>query len=238
MPGPLVPPTAVRIAGFLAALAVSLLPIVGPAQTPPPETPAILSEICNDEYQAVRNYRAFAKKALEEDHPAVAHFFDALASSETIHARNFLQLLRKMNLSPEPLAAEPKVQSTRKNLRFALDVELREIDTKYPGYIARLKRENQEEAVKVVTWSWESEKQHRDLIKQLEMGTGIFFGVLSSTLESRHVRWFICQVCGSTYVQMPEGVCPICLSDSSNYREVPPPPYTKKRPAGPETDEP
>jgi len=226
------------ISSFLAALADPLLLASGVAQTPPPETPGILSEICNDEYQAVRNYRAFSRKALEEDHPGVAHFFDALASSETVHARNVLELLRRLSLSPEPTAAEPKIQSTRKNLRFALDVELREIDTKYPDYLARLKRENQGEAAKVVTWAWESEKQHRDLIKQLELGTGLFFGVLSSTLESRHVHYYVCQVCGSTYVQMPEGLCPICLSDNSNYREVPPPPYSKKRPSEPESEGP
>jgi len=57
----------------------------------------------------------------------------------------------------------------------------------------------------------------------------MLFGVLESRLQSRHLTYVVCQVCGSTYIQRPEGDCPICRSDAGNYREIPPPAYTKER---------
>lgn len=221
-----------------AAITASLIlaPVPGrPASPAAPEAPAIVRDICGDERQAVRNYRAYASKALEEGHPAVAHFFEALASSESVHARNFMEQLRRLNVAEGPSPADPSVQTTRKNLRHALESELKEIDTKYPGHIERLRRENQDDAIRVAIWAWESEKQHRELISQLEKGTGMLFGVLESRLQSRHLAYVICEVCGSTYIQRPQGNCPICGSDAASYREVPPPPSTMVlRPASPQ----
>lgn len=121
------------------------------------------------------------------------------------------------------------MQSSRKNLRHALEVELSEIDIKYPKHIEHLRRDGQQDAVRVAVWAWESEKQHRELITQLEQGTGVLFGVLESKLQKRHFTYVICDVCGSTYVERPQGDCPICRSAAANYREVQPPTAAKER---------
>lgn len=220
-----------RIAAIAASLALASAGAFPPCAIAS-EATAIVKGLCGDERQAVHNYRAYSRRALEEGNPAVAHFFEALASSESVHARNFLEQLRRMGVAEGLAPQDPSVQSSRKNLRQALEAELKEIDTKYPGHIERLRRERQEDAIRVAIWAWESEKQHRELITQLEQGTGLLFGVLESKLQSRHLAYVICQVCGSTYVQRPEGDCPICGSAAANYREIPPPAYAKERQPG------
>jgi hypothetical protein len=149
-----------RGAASLAALAAILVLAAGQGRTASPETPAIVSEMCDDEHQAVRNYRSFAVKALEEGHPAVAHFFEALASSETVHARNFMEQLRRLQLAPEVKLVEPTVESSRKNLRRASRWSCgRSTPVPRPsrasGVKIRMRRPGRD-------LGQESEKQHRD----------------------------------------------------------------------------
>lgn len=63
----------------------------------------------------------------------------SLADSESIHARNFKEILAdlgaKVNSIPE---VEIKISKTKSNLRYAVNTELAEIDGKYPGYIEKI----------------------------------------------------------------------------------------------------
>jgi rubrerythrin len=125
-----------------------LTPFVAHAQSKYSQTIAVLQDLYSDEMKAHLTYLAFNQKALSEDYPNIAHLFVALATSESIHALNFKQLLAELKVEvkemPQP---EIEVSSTKKNLRYATQVELKEIDQRYPQFIDRIKRENHEAAI-------------------------------------------------------------------------------------------
>ena len=197
-----------------------LLPAVS-AQLRYPETISVLQTLYQDEIQAFKDYQAYAKKAASEKYPNIAKLFITLATSESIHARNFKKVLSDIGAEPEEVPAiEPKVSSTRKNLKLATAVELEEIDNKYPQFIIQVTPENHAEAIQYITYAWEAEKQHRALLKKIKSGTGIFFGFLTQKIEGSPSPYFVCQNCGSTLSEIPEATCPVCGGPSVKYKEI------------------
>ena len=186
-----------------------------------PETIATLQTAYRNEIQAHLNYLAYARKANSENYPNVAYLFCGFAASEWIHARDFRQILSELDgqvkETPKP---DVKVFNTKANLKNALDFELKDIDQRYPQLIEKIKPEKHEAAIRDITYAWESEKQHRDLIQKMQSGTGIFFGLLAKKIEETSVRYFVCQICGSTVVELPKDSCPICKMLISNFKEV------------------
>ena len=191
------------------------------AQLRYPETISVLQILYQDEVQAFNDYKAYAKRAASEKYPNIAKLFMTLATSESIHARNFEKVLSDIGAEAEEVPGfEPKVSSTRKNLKLAIAVELEEIDNKYPQFIKQVTPENHAEAIQYITYAWEAEKQHRALLKRIKSGTGIFFGLLTQKIEGSPSPYFVCQNCGSTLSEIPESSCPICAGPSSKYTEI------------------
>ena len=197
-----------------------LLPAVS-AQLRYPETISVLQTLYQDEVQAFKDYQAYAKKAVSEKYPNIARLFITLATSESIHARNFKKVLSDIGAEAEEVPGfEPKVSSTRKNLKLATAVEIEEIDKKYPQFIKQIAPENHAEAIQYITYAWEAEKQHRALLKRIKSGTGIFFGLLTQKIEGSPSPYFVCQNCGSTLSEIPEAACPVCGGTSAKYKEI------------------
>ena len=133
------------------------------------ETISVLQILYQDEVQAFNDYQAYAKKAGLEKYPNIARLFITLATSESIHARNFKKILSDIGVETEEKPGfEPKVSSTRKNLKLATAVELEEIDNKYPQLIKQITPENHADAIQYITYAWEAEKQHRALLKKIK----------------------------------------------------------------------
>lgn len=197
-----------------------LIPFVN-AQSKYAETTAVLQAAYRGEIQAHLTYIAYAQKAITENYPNIGHLFASLAASESIHARNFKKLLTDLRVEVKEISKpEIKVSSTKENLKSATQVELQEIDQKYPQFIEKVKSERHEAALQNITYAWESEKQHRDLIQKIQSGTGILFGVLTRKVEKTPTQFFVCQSCGSTLRELPKDTCPICESPVSQYKEV------------------
>lgn len=191
------------------------------AQSKYSESISGLQKAYMSEMQAHRNYMAYAEKAKSENYPNIAHLFVSFAASESIHAHNMKRMLSDLGMDiKETPGVEVKVLSTKTNLKNALDFELKDIDHRYPEILEQIKPERNEAAIQVVTYAWESEKQHRDLIQKMRSGTGVFFGVLAERIEKSPARYFVCRICGSTVVELPKGDCPICKNSVSNYKEV------------------
>jgi len=191
------------------------------AQSRYPETISVLQTLYQDEVQAFNDYQAYSKKAVSEKYPNIAKLFMAIATSESIHARNFKKVLADIGAEAEEVPEfEPKVSSTRKNLKLATAVELEEIDNKYPQLIKQITPENHADAIQYITYAWEAEKQHRALLKKIKSGTGIFFGFLTQKIEGSPSPYFVCQNCGSTLSEIPESACPICGGPSAKYIEI------------------
>ena len=206
---------------FITIIMVCISTFVANAQSRYPETAAVLQALYLDEMKAHFTYLAFARKALSEDYPNIAHLFVSLAISESIHALNFKQLLTEMKVEvKEMVKPEIEVSSTKKNLKYATQVELKEIDKRYPQFIERIKPEQYEPAIRMITYAWEAEKQHRDLIEKIRSGTGFLFGILARTIEKGPKQYFVCQICGSTLTEFPKDACPICQNPVLHYKEV------------------
>jgi len=205
---------------LIAAILVSLPSLVN-AKLAYHETIFVLQSLYRDEIQAMHNYHAYAKKAVSEKYPNIAKLFLALAASESVHGRNFKRLVSGLGAAREKYPQlKVKVSSTRQNIRFAIAVELEEIDTKYPQVLEQIKPENHADAIEYINYAWESEKQHREFLKKIQSGTGIFFGLLIKRIEGEPSPYFVCQNCGSTLSEIPASSCPVCQGSPTEYKEI------------------
>ena len=186
-----------------------------------PQTAIALQERYADEVIAHEKYGAFAEYALKEGYPAIAHLFRTLAYSEAVHAKNFAHLLRGMGQEPLMPSVESQFTSTRENLQLAAAVEAAEIDKEYPAILERIKEEQNEQAMRFITYAWKAEQQHRDLILQIKKAASWYFGMLVSKIEGSPTRYFVCQICGSTVMELPGNRCSICDHPPEQYEEVP-----------------
>ena len=186
-----------------------------------PVTISVLQKAYQNEEEAIHAYHAYANKALSDDYPNISYLFTTFAASESVHARNFRQLLTSLGVGVKELP-KPKVVvlSTRNNLSDAADRELKDINRRYPEFIRQIKRENHQEALRVFAYTLESEKQHRDDIQQIRKGTGFLFGILSGMIENRTNQYFICRICGALADTPPKDDCPICHTPAPTYTEV------------------
>ncbi|MDQ6982398.1 MAG: rubrerythrin family protein [Mariprofundus sp.] len=211
----------VWIGAGLAALAIPRpLWSVEDPKTAYRETIAVLTMLYHGEVESHRRYDAYKKQALKDGHVNIAHLFAAMADSESVHEKRFSEILAKLGVQVESTNQSIQVGSTKENLKYATDVELSEIDVNYPKYLARIWDEKHSKALKYIDFSWKSEKQHRELIKDIQSGTGVFFGILVERFRSTTVRYFVCQNCGSTLTAKPNERCPICTLPVSWYKEI------------------
>jgi rubrerythrin len=202
---------------FLACFLFLVLPSVN-AQTEYAKTIKVLRDAYIGEVKAHHNYIAYAQKATSESYPNIAKLFMSLSASEAIHARNFKDILSALNVVLNDISnPELKVSNTKKNLKKATQVELHEIDNKYPQFIRMIESENHQGAIRSITYAWESEKQHRDLIQKIQSGTGIFFGLLTKKIEGAPAYYYVCRKCGSTLTELPANHCPVCKDAVSHY---------------------
>ena len=186
-----------------------------------PQTIDVLKALYNDEMSGYITYRKFAGKAASENYHQIAYLFASLAASEFIHAGNFKKHLTELGV--EVNGAEKQdvaVSDTKKNLKYAVENELNDIDRKYPALIEKINSEGLEPVIRNLTYSWQSEKQHRDIIVKIQSGTGMFFWALSKKIEGTPVQFFVCDKCGSTLNELPHDTCPICRGDASKYKLV------------------
>ena len=184
------------------------------------ETISVLQELYKAEIIASKTYSGFAKKAEEEKYHSVSHLFSALSGSETVHARNFKNILNDLGVEPKNFPGPNiKIADTKTNLKWALKVELSEIDTNYPKLIKKIKIEGNKRALEDITYAWESEMQHRDLIKKMKSALGFFFGKIVDKLKEAK-DYHVCQRCGSTVFKLPEESCVICGSPVSMYKRI------------------
>jgi rubrerythrin len=191
------------------------------AQSKYPQTVALLKRAYINEIQAHLNYLSYAEKAKSENYPGLSYFFYSFAMAESVHARNFKEVLSVLGVPGwDPPKPGVKVFSTKVNLKSALAFEIADIDQRYPQFVEEAKPEAHEGALRNLNWAWDTEKQHRDLIQKMQSGTGIFFGILAKKMEQPPLKFFICQTCGSTVQELPDQVCPICGSPVSVYHEV------------------
>lgn len=173
-----------------------------------------------DEIQSYHIYLKYSQKAQAENLPNVAYLFKTLAESEFINARNFFNILYDLKEHIRSEIRPIKVLSTQKNLEFAIKLELEEIEKHYPQFILQIEKEKHINAISFIQHALSARKQHYDLLRKMKGGTGLFWNVMSSKIESSQLQFFICQICGSIQTEKPQRTCPICQNPTYFYKEI------------------
>jgi len=166
-------------------------------------------------------YAQFAHKADQEGYKGIAYMFTALATSELIHAQNYERTLALLGAAidrHEP--PSPEVSDTKANLIAAANAEIRTIENVYPVILENLRGEDHPEALRMVGYSWESHKQHRDIIEKIRKWSPDYFETVAKRINDETDRYFVCQICGSTLYEIPNSKCPICEYPSAHYRPI------------------
>ena len=142
------------------------------------------------ESQANRKYLFFAEKAEKEGYKQIAKLFRAAADAETVHAKNHFNVMTG-------------VESTRDNLRTAIDGENHEFGEMYPGFIKQAEAEGEGKARDSFDLANKVERIHhalfRDALDILEKG---------QTVSGKPI--YVCQVCDNTVEGEAPEKCPIC----------------------------
>jgi rubrerythrin len=186
-----------------------------------PKTIYALQERYRDEILLIHKYRAYGQKARSEGYRNISYFFTAFIASESIHARNFKELLSDLGVHVEEIPTVGfNVSTTKETLTSAAAQEMREIDHEYPRLIEYIRPENHDAAIRTIIYAWKGERQHRNHLKKVLWGRGIFFGWLARRIEKSDLQFFVCQRCGSTLTEFPEDKCPICEGPVELYEEV------------------
>ncbi|MFO1436345.1 MAG: ferritin family protein [Gammaproteobacteria bacterium] len=185
-----------------------------------PETMSALQIALTREQRARELYIQSASRAEDEGFKGVAYLLVAMAASEAIHGKNFQKVLTTLGASVEDQASALAVKDTKQNLITAANDELDTIDNLYPETLEKIKPEGYKDAITYVEWALQSEKQHRDMIEQVQRYTDSFFGRVIKAISELTTHYFVCQVCGSTVTEMPKQNCPVCASAASNYVRV------------------
>ena len=103
----------------------------------------------------------------------------------------------------------------------AIDDEIDAIDNLYPRTLERIKPEGHAEARRLVTFAWNSEHQHRDLIRKIRRYSPLLFEQVAKTIDEKTGLYFVCRACGSTLNKVPSPACPVCAAAPDQYGRVP-----------------
>lgn len=152
------------------------------------------------ESMANRKYLAFAKKADEDGYPHIAKLFRAAAEAETVHAHTHLRVMGGIN-------------STEENLKEAIEGENYEFTEMYPQFIAEADPASDKAAIKGFKFANAVEETHfnyyRQALETLKTGTDL----------PEHT-YYICPVCGFTFVDDTPDKCPVCGIGKEKFYEV------------------
>ncbi len=173
------------------------------------------------EHLASKNYISFSEKAKSEKFNNISRILRSISASESIHARNIKNVLSGMGVEvKEPETVKAEISDTRTNLGNVLTFELYDIDHTYPEILEKISPDGNDEVIRILKYAWESEKQHRRIISLMKSATetDTFFGMLSSNIENRDAECFVCMICGSSLMELPEETCPVCGNPASNYK--------------------
>lgn len=149
------------------------------------------------ESKAAVRLKAFARKAEEEDYPAIAKLFRAVAESESIHAYNNLRLLRE-------------IKDTETNLEEALASEQKIAQVSYDSFIADAEAEDEKAAATMFAYARDVEERH---IKLYE-------GALQHLVAEKVPNYYVCSVCGYVADDVIPERCPICGAPEDKFFEV------------------
>lgn len=149
------------------------------------------------EAKASLRLRGYAEKADQEDYPAVAKLFRAIAEAEQIHA---IKHLRQLKI----------VGSTEDNLQAAFESESTVSDNVYPPMIAQAEEDGNKTAAIGFSHARDAEEVHASLYKK----------VIGHMVAEQEPVYHVCKVCGFVVDGEPPDKCPVCNAPKSVFFPV------------------
>lgn len=189
-----------------------------------PITAAAMREAQAGEMGVYYRYTEFARKARQDDYRGIAYLFAAFAAAEFVHAGNFGRIQASLGAEVTPIAKPSfTVGSTRDNLMAAAEGEIRSVDEYYPKLLEKIRPEGHADALAAVGYAWETEKRHRDKLRQVQRWSPSFFEQVAKVIDQKTGQYHVCQLCGCTLNQVPATTCPVCKNLPRHYRLIEPP---------------
>jgi len=158
-----------------------------------------LKEAFAGESQANQKYRAFAKKAEQDEFPNVARLFRTTAEAERIHAEGHLKALEG-------------IVSTSQNLQAAIDGETYEYTKMYPPMLEHAQAEGHR-AKTMFGFAVKAEAVHAKLYK-------LALEAVAQGKDLAEMRFYLCPFCGHIEFGNPPEFCPICGAKKEKFTEV------------------
>lgn len=162
------------------------------------------------ESQARTRYTVYAGVARKENFEWIARIFEETAANETVHAEEFLKMLKRLGGCAENVdvgAGYPfQLGTTAENLAYAANGEKDEHDDVYPGFAEMARREGYNDAARLWMQIARIEGVHYNQFQSLERQ--LTNGELTEKQEP--IRWR-CLNCGYTYESGRAcDPCPVC----------------------------
>jgi len=194
---------------------ISLLAFTACNQPKPVKTTENLKAGIKGETTASAKYAAFAQKAKEEGHDAIAKLFVAASKAESIHAANHKKVLDEIGEKMEDFTPEFEVKTTTENLQAAIDGETYEATTMYPQFLADAKLEKVAKATKSFTWAYDTEKKHQ------EFYTNALQALNANAENTVAFEYAVCPVCGNTYEKgVIDEKCAFCQTGKEKFIKI------------------
>jgi rubrerythrin len=169
-----------------------------------------------NEVNASAQYSAFASRAKDDNYLQIANLFNAVAKSENIHSRNHKAVLAKMGITPEDVASNFEIRSTRENLQISIEGETRETSAIYIEFIAVAEQEGFTDAKKSFIWAKDAEMKHTGYY------TAAFAALDRNRLSSLADSFLVCPICGQTFeLRQHDEKCSSCRNPKVNFISFP-----------------
>ena len=185
-----------------------------------PVTVEVLKEAYVAELTAHEHYNGYCLNAVEEEYPNIAYFFRAFSVSEKVHAENYKRILASLGTETGNPDIATTILDTKQNVQAASKKELGKINDIYPEFLKRLKVESHDLAVISCMYSLRSHMQHIVEINDMHRYSRFFFSRVAKKIEGMELDFHVCDVCGSTLMEAPQGPCEICNYPQSHYQSI------------------
>jgi len=199
------------LATLVIVFSCAMLLVSNAAFAAPSKTLDNLQAAYNGESNANAKYLEFAKKADQEGFAGVASLFRAAAKAEEFHARNHADVIKKMSATPKAEIKLPAIKTTAENVKAAMEGEIYERDTMYPGFIAEAKTAGEKDAVRSFNFAVTAEGQHAK-----------FYADAGASLQAWKTakKFMVCPLCGNTVTTVDFSKCPVCFTPGEKFMAI------------------
>jgi rubrerythrin len=152
------------------------------------------------EAMANQKYMAYAKVAVKEGYAGVAKLYKAAAVAESIHARNYMNLLGM-------------IKTTKENLEQSIGGEQYEFTTMYPDYIKTAEDAGNKDAAQKLGWAFQVEKKHYNMFSD-------DLAMMNKGQSPAVADFWVCFTCGNTVMDKAPATCDVCGSPQDKFFEI------------------